>query len=227
MQNSPTNVLTNNTKSPNNNNNNNEAVIHKIQNFKSWYALCESFNHDLNMMLCVKLNLVKPPKHNRVIINYIESVKEKYDILLHQQQQQQQQQQQMQQIGQKNPTTINNLTNNCSSSSTMNSKQSNINTNQRSDHFCVVNKSDCTAGRLCNNCSLNFSNSSSSSSCEPSSGIMRQIPMINLNSNNNHPPPTPPTHAATNYSYNTINSNKNRSNLASNIDSSATIKSSF
>ena len=81
------------------NNNNNKKYI-----FKSWNQLFDTLNSE-TCILAARLSLEKPPKFDRIIENYIESARNKFDIIkrehkifLLQQQQQQQQQHQSQNL---------------------------------------------------------------------------------------------------------------------------------
>ena len=87
----------------NSNNNNNNTSNYKKFTFKSWNQLFDTLNAD-TCILASRLSLEKPPKFDIIIENYIESARNKFDIIkreqkiyLQQQQQHQQQQQQQQQ----------------------------------------------------------------------------------------------------------------------------------
>lgn len=74
-------------------------IFHKIQTYKNWNSLFHSLNNT-NSFLGVKLNLAKPPRFRQVILNYIDSARNRLEhmrqqhkaqIILQQQQQKQQQ----------------------------------------------------------------------------------------------------------------------------------------
>lgn len=74
------------------------TIFHKQQQFKSWNSLFDSMQNHASF-LCAKLNLAKPPRFKTVLINYIESARQRFELIKQQQKAQLiQHQQQQQQI---------------------------------------------------------------------------------------------------------------------------------
>jgi hypothetical protein len=90
-------ITTQMKKSTNGNSNINRLIFHKLITFKQWSALFDSISPN-KYLLCIKLNLAKPPQSQRIIEKYLSNIKKKYDFNKKQQQLQFQQQQQQQQI---------------------------------------------------------------------------------------------------------------------------------
>ena len=59
---------------------NKNTVFHKIQTFKTWNNLFDSMQNEI-AFLCVKLNLAKPPRFRSVLENYLESARDRYDMM--------------------------------------------------------------------------------------------------------------------------------------------------
>lgn len=67
------------------------TIFHKIKEFNCWnevFSWLHSKSNSQRNMLCCKLNLIKPPKYDFIIRNYIESNNQKYRILLKQSEEQ-------------------------------------------------------------------------------------------------------------------------------------------
>ena len=196
---------------------NTDTVFHKLTTYKTWDALFDSMDNHA-CLLCVKLNLVKPKKYNQIVTNYLESVKDKYDMLVEQQIQQQQQQIQ---LLQKSNSNINNNNNN-TASVTFHAKASETPPGSRSgqqqhpsavsqqQHYCVVDKTDCLPGNLCNNCTLGQSQQQSQSNTNLRSVNIQTSSSGNLSGGN-----------LANYSYNTLNSSRNSNRLSNGSQSSS------
>ncbi|RNA24095.1 OTU domain-containing 7B-like isoform X1 [Brachionus plicatilis] len=68
-----------------------QTIFHKVKHFNCWsdvFSWLYARNNYQKNMLCCKLNLIKPPKYDFIIGNYIESESQKYRLLVKQSEEQ-------------------------------------------------------------------------------------------------------------------------------------------
>lgn len=117
----------------------NSTLFHRVKEFNSWEEIYESLQSQ-KCLLCVKLNLAKPPKYDKIIANYIDSAKLKYNLI----------RQQETRLSQKQP-----ILNSSSSLIIHNNNQKQNYQQNYQQHYCIVNNTSCSPSNLCNNCNLN------------------------------------------------------------------------